>query len=247
MKVLTFTGLLLLCLSGTKYRNTAPAGSGNGHKSTDTIFLLKERDTSYYHIVYVEKNRKSRWYKNLLDFKMHYGDSDEYHDNLEELKRHFKSFKKYNLDGLPKEWLPLNQYKGKYYIYYPSEWGMTDREVLTDSTLVWWTIEGPEPMEITSAKQINANTWHIGARYFYDGKPHPKNIIVHIINTTNQMAVWEYPDKSGLDRYELYIPRAYAAKFDMVVNYCDQGKMAEFMFDNIDFKALLKGKDISKK
>jgi hypothetical protein len=242
MKALTFTGLLFLCLTGTKYRHTTSTASSNLQKPTDTIFLLKERDRGYYHIVYIEKNRKSTWYKNLLDFKMYYGDSDEYHDNLDGLKAHFQSFKKCRLEGLPKEWLPLYRYKGKYYIYYPSEWGMVDREVLTDSTLINWTIEGPEPMAIASAKRIKTNTWYLDSHYFYDGKLHLKKIKVHVVNTANQMAVWEYPDESGPYRYELYIPRASAAKFDMVVNYCAQGKMAEFfMFDKIDYKALLKG------
>jgi hypothetical protein len=240
MKTLLFISLLSCYLISMNYGRIPRENLSNTHKSGDTIFISRKFGKGYYHAVYIEKNRQSVLYKDLLDFKMDKEDHELYEDNLKGLKKISKSFKNYNLNGLPKKWLPLYKYKKRYYIYYPSEWGEVDRNVLTDSTLVCWGIEGPYPYTIESARKININTYTFTTCSYSTGKERHIKTIIHIINPKTKLAIWEYPDEKSDNRYELYIPRMSASKFDMVVNYCAEVKMSEFMFDNIDYKTLLK-------
>ncbi len=167
-------------------------------------------------------------------------DSDLYADNLKSLHHFVRHFKKYNIEGLNRNWLPLYVYKGKYYVYFPSEWGEVGKRIFTDSTIIDWTIEGPYPTAITSYKKSGKNLWSISTRNYFDGKPHNKRMLIHLIGGERKMAVWEYPDEKGHSRYELFIPMDGAPKYDMVVNYCEQSRMGEFAFDKIDFEKLLK-------
>jgi len=246
MRILISAFLFLSLLCGLRYSKThAAAATNTGYGKTDTTFILREFDTSAhnyisYHAVYIEKNRDSRFYKRRLDFKMHADDSSLYVDNLLDLKAHFKLFRKHRAEGLPTQWLPLNLYKGKYYIYFPSEWGEEDSKLLTDSTLVEATIEGPWPQAILSLNKLSKSTWFLKT-YSPDWSDHKiRRVTIHIVNPQNKMAVWEYMDETGINRYELCIPSAYADHYDMVVNYCMQNRTAEFMFDRIDYKRLLK-------
>jgi len=246
MRILIIPCLLICLLCGLKYPKALDACTRRRVLAkTDTIFISREFDTSAnnyisYHAVYIEKNRNSRFYRRRLDFNMDWDDSSLYVDNLRDLKKHFKSFRKPRAEGLPKQWLPLNLYKGKYYIYFPSEWGEEDSKVLTDSTLVVTTIEGPWPQAILSLNKLNKSTWALKT-YSPAWSDHAaRRITIHIINPQSKMAVWEYMDETGDNRYELCIPLAYAEHYDMVVNYCMQNRTGEFLFDSIDYKRLLK-------
>jgi hypothetical protein len=214
---------------------------------TDTIFISREKGKDYYHKVYIEQNRQSPFYKELTDFKMDKFELDEYEENCRELKKRFPApLKKFNLQGLPKEWIPLYKYKGKYYVYYPSEEGNEGRRIITDSTMVYWFMDGPRPEPFLNAKRIQENIWYLSINSYFKNMTAFKNrpdakLIIHIIDPKNKIAVWEDKSQPVDERYELYIPKEYAGNFDMVVNYCLQSKTGEFQFDTIDYAALLKG------
>lgn len=92
-------------------------------EGNDTLFLLRKKTHESYYKVYIEKNRQSASYKNLLDFSMESYDADTYREYLKDLKhRHTRGLKRYDLTGLPKQWMPVYRYKNRYYIYSPSEW-----------------------------------------------------------------------------------------------------------------------------
>lgn len=207
----------------------------------DTDFILRKFDKDYYHAIFIERNRNSKYYKDLTDFTMNKYDTDDYLSNCDYLKKRFHSpLNKYDLNNFPKEWMPLYRYKGKYYIYYPSEWGLKDRTIFTDSTLVYWNMEGPYPNPIKLFKKINNNTWQIKARTLFPNDRQDFHYIIHMIDTVNQIAIWENENEKGPYRFDFYIPKEKAKNFDLIVNYCLQGKFNEFGFDVIDFEALLK-------
>jgi uncharacterized protein (UPF0333 family) len=208
---------------------------------TDTTFISREVTNNYYHAVYIEKNRKSKDYKNLLNFKMAKWDADGYKENLTYLKKH-EAIKTKVLVNLAKEWMPLYKYKGKYYIYSPSEWGNIDRRILTDSTLIYWSMESPTPAPFQVVKKINQHTYFIQSKAFYlDEKPFSK-LTIHIIDVKKNITIWESTLSNGSKHYGLYVARQNAANFDMIVNYCNEHKVMEFQFDQIDYLALLKGR-----
>ncbi len=240
-KIIPISALLLLYLL-VQQSSMAKKGKlfyRSNSKTHDTIFISREVIKDNYCAVYIEQNRQSRTYHNLLDFTI---DSDEtvlYKQNYDAVKkRHPAALKTFNLLGLPKEWLPLYQYKNKFYLYYPSEAGNMGRRFITGSTLVYWYMDGPYPYPIQTIRKINAHTWYVKARDYIVTRG-TKQLIIHIIDPTNNIAVWEDTSIKGEGRYELYVPKENAGNFDMIVNFCKENKTAEFLFDKPNYKALL--------
>jgi hypothetical protein len=208
----------------------------------DTTFILREATKDLYHAVYIERNRSSNPYKNLLGFKFDHYDSVTYNDSYKTMKiKHRAPFKKYDLGGLPQQWLPLYSYKGKYYLYSPSDFGNAGRRILTDSTIVYWSMEGPEPGPLLDFKKVTDNKYTLKAPPFYQFVKN-STINIYIIDPKNRVAVWEDTALPNDYKYGLYVPVQYARNFELVNNFCKTDKMPEFNFDKIDFKALIKGR-----
>ncbi len=194
-----------------------------------------------YHADYIERNRQSISYKHVLNFILDSLQNIEYRESLQALKHRIKKrFKRYNLLGLPKQWLPLYRYKDKYYVYEPCDGGALDRKRITDSTMVYWGFE-PYLEVLQQVKKLNHHTWYL--------ESYPKGIdsttsrlTIHIIDPKNGIAVWEDTSEPSKYRYQLCVAKEKAANFDMVVDYCPDVRSSEFMFDKIDYAALLKGK-----
>jgi len=208
----------------------------------DTTFLLREKSKDYYHAIYIERNRQSPYYNSLLDFKYDDYENKEYKEAYQSIKqKHSAPLKKYNLTGLPKQWVPLHRYKNKYYIYLPSDEGDMGRMIITDSTLIYWSMEGPYPKPFQSLKKLNDHTWFFEADNFYPSKT-TGTFVIHLIDPINKIAVFEDSSAPKRYRYSLYIAKENAKNFDLVVNYCETDKTPDFLFDKIDYAKLLKGK-----
>jgi hypothetical protein len=215
--------------------------SDKGKNTTDTIFLKQPVADSFYSIFYIEKNRESDHYKFLADFSFNqYENLDEYNKALLEKNIHVKKFDTY---GLPVEWVPLNLYKGKYYLYVPSDAGNLGRRILNDSLLIFWFMDGPSPNVLSSVKKINETTYTIHSmNKLFDGEGYvnPEILNIYIIDKINKIAVWEYKSKKEKTfNYSLYIPKENIKNYDLIVSYCDTGKQSEFEFDQPDFASLL--------
>lgn len=243
MKKLLYLLLLLSACKSNPDKKVAIVKSDtvDKMKPADTTFLLREDKKEFYHAVFIDKNRESKVYKRLLDFKYDHDDSIAYNENYKILKVKFKKpLKKYDVAALKQGWLPLYAYKGKYYLYAPSDWGNAGQRILTDSTLIYWGMEGPDPKPLLSFKKINDSKYSLTSQPFYQFVKH-SNINIYIIDPKNKVAVWEDMALPADYRYGLYVPVQYAQNFDMVHNYCKTDRMPEFVFDKIDFKALIKG------
>ena len=240
LSILPLLVMPCIFLAGS-YSHHAGRANAKSRKS-DTIFIEREKGKDYYCKVYIEKKRQSGTYRLLIDFTMNKFENDEYKEQLNAMKKKLPgTLSKYHLADLPKEWLPLYRYKGKYYVYSPGEEGTEGRRFLTDSTMVYWFMDGPYPVPLSSAVAINPQTWHLELHSFSDGA-HAVNLSIHIIAPKTKMAIWEDDDKPESTRYELFIPKESVKDFDMIVARCDKIKTAEFgSFDQIDYKALLAG------
>jgi len=240
MKILTFAGLLLLYLIGIRYTKHKSLGLKQTSKPEDTIFLLKKTGKDYRHIIYVEKNRRSAFYTKLLDFKMDEQDTNSYIQNCRAFNKDLhKPVQKFKLSGLARQWLPVYSYKHKYYLYYPGDTGLENRKMITDSTICYSNMDGWFPEQMLSVKQPDNKTWAFGTS---PGNAFKPTLTVHIIDNETKLTVWEDDNRSAAYRFGLYVPRDYAAKFDMIVNHTNGDLPDEFEFDKIDFKALLKGR-----
>ncbi|MDP2388634.1 MAG: hypothetical protein Q8M29_19840 [Bacteroidota bacterium] len=212
----------------------------------DTTFILREfqGESKIYHAIYIEKSSKAKKSKWLMDFIFDKSDKEALLENLKSQKEEaaVKKLKKHNLQGLPKNWLPVYQYHKNYYLYAPSDWGNAGKRILSDSLLINWYMDGPYPELLQSVTKENASTFVIKYKDNEEGKE-DQTLVIHIIDPKIKLAVWEYPSNDGGPAYyRLYIPVAAAPNFDMVVNHCELQKQMEFKFDEIDFKKLLKFK-----
>jgi hypothetical protein len=238
MRAFTLAGLLLICFAGVKNRNATSAVSNHLRKPNDTIFLLKRRDERYGETVYIEKNRNSFVYKDLLDFKLDSNETEEYRQNCSDLfKSAIKGAKKYKLTGLPRQWIPVYKHAGNYYLYSPAEDGAQGRLMVTDTTVCFMYLDGYYPEQILSATSQGDLNWGLNVLSPISGK---HRIIVHTIDHKTHLAVWSRVNGVG-NQYQLYVPKEYADHFDMIVNRGDGSvKVPEFEFDKINYKTLLR-------
>ncbi len=205
----------------------------------DTDFISREVTKEYYHAVFIEHNRQSIFYTDLLDFKMDEYENDEYKQEYKVLKKRSSSpFKIYDLTGLSKEWIPLYKYRNKYYIYYPSDRGNAGRRIISDSTMVYRFMDGVRIEPFMAVKKVDNHTYSFNLRSLFIDTG-ISQITIHIIDPKNNIVVWE--DSSPYSgHFQLFIARENAKNFDMVVNYCKEIKTEEFQFDDIEFASLLK-------
>ncbi|WP_419802915.1 hypothetical protein [Mucilaginibacter sp.] len=236
-----FLSNIFYCYSNTVSFPTINNFISNSYK--DTTFILKEKDSSYYHKIYIEKNRKSNYYKLLTNFKFSKGDLEFINEYYKLFKKRSAPVKKFNLQNIVKEWLPLYKYKDKYYLYAPSDWG--NRKMITNSLLFYWYLDGPYPCILTSFSKINLNHYKLTSKDFFDNSDvyvKPAKLSIYIIDLKKNISVWKYWNKKGEYRYGLFVSKEHAKAFDIVVNYCKESKVPEFDFDKIDFKKLLNEK-----
>ncbi|GGH13813.1 hypothetical protein [Mucilaginibacter phyllosphaerae] len=233
--------LLAACKGPDKKAGPALKVPAKTTAAADTAFIVKEKGKDFYHAVYIEKDRNARVYKALLDFKYDHNDSVAYKANYRVLKiRNRKPLKKYDLEGLPNDWLPLNLYKGKYYLYAPCNWGNAGIRHLTDSTLNYYNADGPDPKPILDFKKQTDRKYNLVSMPFYQFV-RSSNITIYVIDPKNWITVWE--DRSlPLDyRYRLFVAKEHAASYDMIVNNCKTERTLEFDFEKVNFKKLIKG------
>jgi hypothetical protein len=239
MKKLIYILLLFSACKGPDRKVVIPVKEA---QLTDTVFIERDTTQDYYHAVYIEKDRLAKTYKALQNFKYDHNDSIAYNAGYKVLKvRYRKPLKKYNITGLPKEWLPLYLYKGNYYLYSPCNTANIGMRVLTDSTLIYYSLDGPEPKPILDFKKLNTNKYALKSLPIYQFVK-SSNIIIYIIDPEKMIAVWEDKTLPEAYRYKLYVAKESAGNFDMVVNQSVNTKLPEYQFDKVDFKALLKGK-----
>ncbi|MCO5935815.1 hypothetical protein NAF17_09690 [Mucilaginibacter sp. RB4R14] len=233
--------LLAACKSPEKKVAAVEKDTVQKAKPADTTFLWREVKKDVYHAVYIEKDRNASQYKWLLGFKYDHNDSINYNETYKILKvKHFKPLKKYDLAGLPKQWVPLNLYKGKYYLYAPGDGGNTRIRAITDSTIIYYDMDGPTVQALLDFKKLKANKYFLKSPPFYQFV-RSSNVTIYIIDPKNMVTVWEDTSLPFDYRYTLYVAKEHAAKFDMVVNYSKMDKMPEFDFDKINYKKLIKG------
>ncbi|RZK25152.1 MAG: hypothetical protein EOO43_06245, partial [Flavobacterium sp.] len=106
----------------------------NEKEQRDTIFLRKPNSDG--HSVYIDKaGRASPYFTILKNLDYTYAD-EQYNLDIKALWKFRKpALKPVNLGKLPRNWVPLHMYKGKYYVYSPSN--RTQLKIsLNDSTLI---------------------------------------------------------------------------------------------------------------
>ena len=203
----------------------------------DTVFL-KAR-TSEGHSIYIDPNRNSKAYQ-LIANTSYAAPDREYKMSLKELSKHrTKSFKKSNTLDIPLKWYALKWYKGRYYVYAPSDWSSV-RILISDSTFIFQQMERAISL-IHQIEKTGTDRYSILRTQEYASRRSKVNI--YMVDRKRGIAVFENlyddPQNKG-SSYELMVDLNKIKNYPVIVNYSPHHKDLEFAFDEPDFKALLK-------
>ena len=210
-------------------------------KLNDTIFIKREVTKDFYHAIYIDPARESKYYDWLTDFEFDKYDLQAYAGNYKYVKeKNPEAFKKVNTPEISKNWIPVYSYKNNYYLYAPSDWGNAGRRIINDSAFVYWYMDGPLPVPLTSAKKVGHGKVILEMMELFNEKPSSEKLTIHQIDSKTGLSVFEFTNESEMYKYRLYVPIENAKQFDMIVNHCDNQKQREFKFDPIDFEELIK-------
>jgi len=212
-------------------------------QKNDTVFLVRNQNKKdgYYHKIYIDYNRNSKYYHWINNFGFDYNnefhfDRDGYKEALQLLKGEDKRpLKENNIKGIPKQWCLLNQYKNKYYVYVPSDGGANYRINFTDTTMIEYGVESPEPSAILSFENIKLDVYQI-KRKEYHGKV--STFTIHVIDRDKGIVIFENLFNYKPNRYILMVDASRIKEYPIIVNYCAESRMYELEFQKIDFKKL---------
>lgn len=212
--------------------------SGQTHKE-DTTFLLRENSNGIYHVIFVDGNQASKFYKQISDFTFYNYDKDNFNSSLKYLKERHITLTRKVITQVPKKWIPLYQYKNKFYLYIPCDAYFRFKYNITDTSFVDYTGEGPVAYKILDFKNINDSTF----KFKLTGMNKPKrSLTIHIIDRDKGVAVFEEIavfEGSQEKRFYLMVSADKIKSFPIIINYCPSQKEDELQFDKPDYNKLL--------
>ncbi len=203
----------------------------------ETLFIYRKITEDCYHAIYIDKTKQFEGYKWLTDFRFDEYDSEAYNGYCSYLKeKNPAAFSKLNLKGIPKNWLRLYPYKGKHYLYAPSDWGNAGRKMINDSAFVYWYMDGPSPQPLKRVSQIGKRCFSIELAS-PEENPVNQKVNIYLLDEATQLYLFEFADEAINFRYQFYTPKESAKNFDLIVNYCNSQKQLEFDFEKVDYQA----------
>lgn len=213
----------------------------------DTLFISRTiADTPYafYHAIFIDTAKNSVFRNRIAEYQFSRYDSTTYFDGLQCLERPNNKQKIPRFKSLPRNWVPLFQYKGEYYTYHASDWCCIFRFRITDTTTMDHAVEGPEPSWIKSIKDHGKGKFTIQRNGGYRGD----TVTIHIIDAKKGMAIINFSSsKYARGSQVLMVDADKVHLFPTIVNYCVTDRMEEVEFDPVDFSKLLKQYSSSRK
>lgn len=167
--------------------------------------------------------------------------SDQEYVNFSHLEKQNITFEHFKMELPWTKWVPLEQYKGEYYTYQPCD-GYFDYGILiTDSSKVEWTGEGLYLGKTLAYQKIDESTYLIITTSSYSNM----QTTIHIIDKKRGIAIFEMlPSDFAKENTEPFYTLVVAVDkidlFPTIVNHCSIEKAREWVFDEVDFKALIR-------
>jgi hypothetical protein len=203
---------------------------------TDTTFILRDISNRSYHVIYIENNSRSSFYNWWTDssFAFHNDDSLSYARSIKAIFRDRSSiFRQIKINpSLPRNWCALHSYKGKLYLYSPSDWGYNENLMITDTTIIQYFMDGPYAYIIDSFRTVDKNTFELSVRSSYRTI---RKFTINVIDWQNQIAIFDNHAEDNINRYSLMVGATKARRIPMIVNYSNSQKQKEFTFDRIEY------------
>lgn len=234
MQKTIFILLLLTACSNTRAQFTM----------NDTLFFERVKTDSFYHRIFVDDNKNSKFYSAVSDFTITGFDKDTYKRSLNYLYSKKLSPKKKILNEIPGEWVMLESYKNKVYVNSPCDFYFHYRAKFTDSVFINWDGEGPEATYIERIVKEDSVTYH----YFLKSRTYKNwKLSVKYIDKEKGIALFrtQFFDpvlkKTDLG-YQLMVEVKKMRNIPLLVNYCDYQKKFELEFDKVDYSTIFKHK-----
>jgi len=209
----------------------------------DTLFFYRQlyvvdHDTCVS-ACYLERDRSSESYKKYmnafeLDLKRGKTEYEYYYKSLK--KMYSKPFIKHDLQGLPKEWLPLNSYKGHYYLD-----GMSyGFKMISDSLFIENYMDGPLPRIIKSIERKSDTMYVITCLQGIEDKGNYV-FTIYLFNREKGMAVWKEQmlNTDNKPSYWLMVTKEGATNFDLI-DYITFEEVEGLTYDKVDYEGLIK-------
>jgi hypothetical protein len=175
---------------------------------------------------------KSPYFAELT--KLDYTRTDKsYLQSINELLPYRKTpNKNISLGDLPRNWVQLHIYKGKFYVYSPSS-GPQRQISLNDSSMIVQEMERSVRL-INDVQQKNKNIYQVSTTDF---RGRTSLFQIHLIHRSRGIAVFEDYFEKGSHALMVTVERA--SRFPLVTNYSPNHIEPEFVFDTPDFKEML--------
>lgn len=207
----------------------------------DTTFILRETVNGAYHAIFIDSNKNSKYYNRIAAFGLNRSDSDLYSASVKYLNEKYPGkFKKVSFE-LPRQWVPLHYYKGKYYLYSPNDYMSNYLAGISDTTYIDYTGEGPVANRINSVTQVDSNTYEFSVTAWTQPD---RKITIHILDKETGLAVFDDAN-AVMDNtshgYSVMVPVENIRQFSIIVNYSTQKFMEFDGFTEPDYDELLKG------
>ena len=140
---------------------------------------------------------------------------------------------KISIGNIPRYWNSLQEYKGQYYVYGPSDWMGNRPEFISDSFL----IEIASDFGYFSIKKqalVSPHELHLTLDLYGE----EAQLRIRMLSYPKGAALWEYSIKSE-SWSELKVSSDFVRNYDMINNDCvNQKCFQEFQFDEIDLSRL---------
>lgn len=204
-------------------------------KKPDSTFLLREHlSDGSYHAVFVQPNKNGEYKKQI---QVHF-DSTIVFQQLNELKDSAGiSVRKHSIPiAFRKTWYSLYLYKGKYYLYHPSDPGTSPWVRITDSSIIELYFD---PGIVVSALLKVGKKKAALKLDFTNMLEKNVSMTVHQIDAEKGIAIFERHYGPPEIRYTLMVPEDKLHLFPIIINFSKENRVDEWKFDTPDFKELL--------
>jgi hypothetical protein len=204
------------------------------HSVKDTTFIVKNKVFGRIRSIFIDNNKNSSFYRDISSFDATpFEKADSF--SLNYLRKDRQILTKTKIVIPYKKWVALYQYKGKFYVYRPSDFLNHFMQSVNDSIFIDWTGEGPIANKIITHRKINRTTYEFKLTGIYDAN---RTILIHIIDFKKGIAIFEQTVNDSATSYYLMIAADKIRSVPVIVNHSSD-KQAELEFDEIDFVASL--------
>lgn len=124
-------------------------------------------------------------------------------------------------------YIPIYQYRGKYYLYAPCDWIWHKTITIRNDSVVIRMGEEIISYKIQNKKKGNYHLQDSGVK-----------LSIKIIDKKKGTSIVKLGSPNSADNYFLMVNAYKSGKYPVIVNSCPYNKAEEFEFDNIDLEKL---------